>query len=1092
MKFRTLQDAMIQCEKESGKGIGFVKPGNVHYVSYHHVYERSLEVLTGLQEQGAQPGDELVFQIADNETFICVFWACIMGGMIPVPVPVAELDEHRQKLFRIWPYLNNPHLATDQEQIEHLQGYAEKTDDVRDTWASMSSRVISVERLSERRPVDCRTHEATADDVVFIQFSSGSTGDPKGVVMTHRNVLHNIEAMGNASRFSEEDIGVSWMPLTHDTGLIGSHLTPVVYNMDCFLMPPSLFLVRPHLWLQTVSDQKATITFSPNFGLQYFSRCFDPQEASSWDLSPLRLLYNGAEPIVPSVVDRFASLLAAYGLDPKVFSNVYGLSEGTLAVTMSPMNKHARVVNLARQGMGVGQPVVNSPQANSEHTVRFVDLGHPIDHVAVRICDDTDAELPELTFGEIQIRGESVTSGYVNNREANARAFTEDGWFRTGDMGFVENGSLIVTGRIKDILFVNGQNLYAHDVERAAEEAGLIPGSSAAVGMTDQEAGEERLVLFVEDRQGTSIETFAARASKVQRRVSRVLGFQFHDVLPVPRIPKTTNGKVQRYLLRDSYQRGRYSDLSREIKRAITSSLPVDEVEATDATESEVSEIWKKVLGVQAARGSDHFFECGGNSLKAAEFILQINVHFDIEVPLNMLFTAPTLHEVVSNVRAATKGTFRPITKTAHADSYPLSSAQESMMRLDRFSPQSMVAHVTKCFEVKGELDLHQLRHALQHLTDRHESLRTYFVTEDGKAMQRVMDRIEFDLESVYSENGDVEDWLRGFFRPFDLSVPPLFRVGVMKTGDQLFALAVDLHHIIGDGFSAGILLGELTALYNGETLPSQGIQYKDYAAWQNARKESEEYQEQEAYWLEELGGKLPVLQLPTDYPRPPVKEYAGDVVGVHAGADRTARLQQLATETGSTLYMVLLAAFHTLMARISGQEEVIVGSPIVGRPHADLENMVGMFANTLAHRGYPSGEKTFLKYLQEVKESTLGAYEHQEVTFETLLDRLQVKQDASRNSVFDVMFSLQQSSFDQLHLRGLEINSLDQRISSLNLDIKFAVFERADGLQCEIAYGTSLFKRERVERWADCWLQILEQITKNPEIRLGEIELPA
>ena len=1090
MKFQTLQDAMIQYQRESSKGVGFVKPGNVHHVSYQDLYERSLEVLTGLQEQGAQPGDELVFQIEDNETFIYVFWACTMGGMIPVPIPVADLEDHKQKLFRIWTYLNNPHLATDQVQLDRLRDYAEKTDGLPDTWTSMSSRTISIERLSERRTAHCRIHDVTADDVAFIQFSSGSTGDPKGVVMTHGNVLHNIEGMGNASRFSEEDIGVSWMPLTHDTGLIGSHLTPVVYNMDCFLMPPTLFLVKPHLWLQTVSDQKATISFSPNFGLQYFSRCFDPQEASSWDLSSLRLLYNGAEPIVPSVVAKFASLLAPFRLDSKVFSNVYGLSEGTLAVTMSPMNREVRVMNLARKGMGVGRPVVIAPQEDSEDTVRFVDLGHPIDHVAVRICDEVDFELPELTYGEIQIRGESVTSGYVNNSEANARAFTEDGWLRTGDMGFVENGSLTVTGRIKDILFVNGQNLYAHDVERAAEEAGLIPGSSAAVGMTDQEAGEERLVLFVEDRQGASVEAFATIASNVQRRVSRVLGFQFHDVLPVPRIPKTTNGKVQRYLLRDTYQSGKFSRLSREIKRAIASSLPVDGVEANEAAESEVSAIWKKVLGVQTAGGSDHFFECGGNSLKAAEFILQVNSHFEVEVPLNMLFTAPTFHEVVSCIRAATKGTFRPITKAVHADAYPLSSAQESMLRLDRFSPQSMVAHVTKCFEVKGNLDLHQLRQALQSLIDRHESLRTYFVTEDGQPMQRVMDRIEFDLESVDSENGDVEDWLRGFFRPFDLAEPPLFRVGVMKTGDRRFVLAVDLHHIIGDGISAGILLGELTALYNGETLPSQRIQYKDYAAWQNGRKESQEHQKQEAYWLEELAGELPVLQLPTDYPRPAVKEYDGDVVGVHTGAELTAQLQKLATETGSTLYMVLLAAFHTLMARLSGQEEVIVGSPIVGRPHADLENMVGMFANTLAHRGYPSGEKSFLKYLQEVKESTLGAYEHQEVTFETLLDRLQVKQDASRNPVFDVMFSLQQSSFDQLQLRGLEINSLDHRILSLNLDIKFAVIERPDGLQCEIAYSTLLFKRERVERWADCWLRILEQITTNPEVHLSEIEL--
>lgn len=914
---RTLQDAIMLRRSERKKGINFVQATQAHFVTYEDVFRRAVQTLGVLQHKGIQPGNEVVLQIEDNEVFVIVFWACILGGMIPVPISMATLEEYKHKLFRIWTQLEFPFLVTDIEHLESLKSFSRREHIWGPACHSIESRFLPTDLLMDSQLNPGRIYEVTPQSIAFIQFSSGSTGDPKGVTITHDNVIHNIRAIEAASGLSDRDSAVVWMPLTHDMGLIGFHLTPVVVNISVHLMSPALFMLKPQNWMEVVSQYQATLTGSPNFGYDYFCRHFDARKASSWDLSSLRLIYNGAEPISPQVVRQFIQTLGDYGLDPKCIFNVYGMAEASLAVTAPPLHEDIAVVSVERRGMAMGGPVVELDE--SEHSAEFVDLGYPIDYVRVRICDDHDHMLPEMTYGEIQISGLNVTSGYWRNEEVNRNLFTTDGWLRTGDMGFMRNGRLIVTGRMKDILFVNGQNFYAHDVERLVEAVeGVAAGSAAVVGFTDSHRGGEQLVLFIESRKTRNLEALAPVFSKVQSRINRFCGFRFSDIIPIRRIPKTTSGKFQRYLLAQQYQNGEYQTIADDIRALMQKEGRAEVVEQQHSgVTAELAEIWARTLNVQGVHVSDDFFEVGGNSLKAAELMMQIQARFQVELPLREFLGNSSFQDVVNFVETSVPQSDAPI-PIANIETCELSAPQLRMFILQQLNPESTAYHLTRGYQVEGDLDLHRLEGVLTELVRRHAALRTVFVNRDGTPIQVVLDSFQVKLESPLNGETDIQGWLNRFRRPFDLSEGPLFRAGVMKTGTKQFFLVFDTHHIVVDGTSAGILLRDLKALYEGQLVnETPRIEYKDYTVWQRDRlSDWKEYKVKEDYWLNHLGGELPVLQLPTDRPRPAMNRFNGDTVLVCADAQLKQGLLKLAKACGSTLYIVLLTAYQTLLAR--------------------------------------------------------------------------------------------------------------------------------------------------------------------------------
>ena len=598
------------------------------FVSYSELYHKALGVLHHLQKRGVNPGEELVFQIEDNEKFLSIFWGCLLGNIIPIPISVGNNDEHKLKVMKVWDYLKKPHLVTDRKRLEDLQSYLQKYD-LENRRQGIVDSAFMVEELLYSDTLGI-PHEAKSEDIAFIQFSSGSTGDPKGVVLTHKNLLANIYAMLRASKWTKEDRSLSWMPLTHDLGMIGCHLTPLVHNVPQHMMPTPLFIRRPRLWMHKASEHKATITHSPNFGYKFFLNFFKPEMAEGWDLSCIRLIFNGAEPISAQICSEFIERMSTYGLEKTAMYTVYGMAEASLSITFPRVGEVFQTISVDRENLQIGKRV-NSIDPQEKNSMIFVKEGCVIEDCDLRICDDEDHVLEENRLGHIQITGKNVTAGYYNNPEATMKAFTKDGWLRTGDLGFVTEGSLVVTGRSKDIIFVNGLNYYPHDLERVVEELEEVEiGKVAACAVSEDE--QEEIIIFIVHRR--KLEDFIRLYQKIKVHIQDRMALPVKEVIPVKEIPKTTSGKLQRYKLRDAYLGGSYQDILEQIKGQLCPDVYGEGIDGYTQTEEIITRICKEIYGRLEIEKNSNFYEMGVDSISGMKIVNQINKTLGVNISI--------------------------------------------------------------------------------------------------------------------------------------------------------------------------------------------------------------------------------------------------------------------------------------------------------------------------------------------------------------------------------------------------------------------------------------------------------------------------
>jgi len=615
-------------------------------VTYRELYNEALDVLSYLQAKGIKPGAEIIFQIADNRSFVSIFWACILGGIVPVPIALAINDEQAQKLLRIWRILENPYLIIQNKLLNILKdtGALNSVHSGND----IAGRIIPVEAI---QPTGSKgtVFDAGWDDTAFIQFSSGSTGDPKGVVLTHGNLLTNMRAIIKCSDSTTKDSVLSWMPLTHDMGLIGFHMTPLMRNVDQYLLHPQIFMQCPVLWLKKINQYRITLTASPNFGYKHFLSFFNPEESKHLDLSCIRLIFNGAEPVSAELSDMFHDALEPYGLNRSTAFPVYGMAEATLAVAFPPPTEELVTITLDRESITVGSKI-RETNINTGKGITFVDLGYCVDNCMCRICDEDGTILEEDTIGFVQIKGEGVTRGFYKNKEATEKVFTKDGWLDTGDLGFTRNGRLVVTGRAKDIIFVNGQNYYPHDIERVCEEAaGVNFGEVAACGVFDPSTQSEEVVLFVINKK--SIEEFVPTAIELKKHVSKKLNLTVKNIIPINDIPKTSSNKTERYKLGDIYKNGGFDPVIKQLGEII--GRQVYEKEADDPktrTEAKLLEVCKDILEAGDLGVNDNLSEMGADSMKLARVQACIDEIYPGKLTVTDLFTYPTIAKLAEYI----------------------------------------------------------------------------------------------------------------------------------------------------------------------------------------------------------------------------------------------------------------------------------------------------------------------------------------------------------------------------------------------------------------------------------------------------------
>ncbi len=641
MNYTTLVD-MLEKNRGVDRAVCYIDGENSERrVGYGELYERALGILHHLQGLGAARGDKLIIFLNDNEQFIDGFWAAVCGGMQPVPLAVGISDEHRHKLLRVARKLGRPWLYTDSKNLERLQALASEVGE-QALFAEIKARTFLVESITDvSRPG--RLHRPDPEDQAFIQFSSGSTSEPKGVILTHANLLANARSPTIVDRFTKDDVSLSWMPLTHDMGLIGFFLMQFANQVHINLMPTDLFVRRPLLWLQVASKKRVTITCSPNFGYRHFLKVLGDRRLTGVDLSAVRLIYNGAEPISVELCNQFMDALAYTGLNRRAMYPVYGLAEASLAVTLPPADTEYRWIRVDRNRLNVGTPIELNP-ADVRKTLELRCVGQPVPDTEVRIADAERAPLPPEHVGHILIRGPNVTRGFFADPQATAQAIDAAGWLDTGDLGVMHEGSLYITGRSKEIIFVNGQNYYPYDLESIAQRApGLELGKVVAAGVRRPGSQGEDLVFFLLHRAGMA--EFLPTAAAVARLINEHAGLEVAEVVPVKRIPKTTSGKVQRHLLEQALVDGEFDADLRELAALRTGAAGAAHIQG-GVLEGRLRAICEAALTGKRIDIDDNLFDIGASSLKLIEIHESIERDFPGMIDLTELFDHPTVAEL--------------------------------------------------------------------------------------------------------------------------------------------------------------------------------------------------------------------------------------------------------------------------------------------------------------------------------------------------------------------------------------------------------------------------------------------------------------
>ncbi|WP_340035122.1 plipastatin non-ribosomal peptide synthetase PpsC [Bacillus sp. FSL K6-0993] len=907
---------------------------------------------------------------------------------------------------------------------------------------SFSGETLEVDMTSLDREEVKRHVSASVSDgsLAYVIYTSGSTGQPKGVAVEHRQAVSFLTGMQHQFPLSEDDIVMVKTSFSFDAS-VWQLFWWTLSGASAYLLPPGWEKDPALIVKATHQERITTVHFIPAM----LNSFLDQAEIERLrDSTRLKRVFAGGEPLAPRTAARFASVLPQVSL-----IHGYGPTEATVDAAF----------------------YVLDPERDRDRL--RIPIGKPVPGARLYVLDPHLAVQPSGVAGEMYIAGAGVARGYLNRPALTEERFLEDPFYpgermyKTGDVArWLPDGNIEFLGRTDDQVKIRGYRIEPGEIEAALRS---IEGVREAAVTVRTDSGEPELCAYVE----------GLERNEVRAQLERLLpGYMVPAyMIEMEQWPVTPSGKLDRNAL----------PAPDGAADAETYTAP------RNVTEMKLSQLWEDVLKNGPVGIHDNFFDRGGHSLKATALVSRIAKEFDVQVPLKDVFAHPTVEGLATVIREGTDSPYEAIKPAEKQETYPVSSAQKRIYVLQQLEDGGTGYNMPAVLELEGKLNPERMDRAFKELIKRHESLRTSFEQDaGGDPVQRIHDEVPFTLQTTVLGARTEEEAAAAFIKPFDLSQAPLFRAQIVKVSDERHLLLVDMHHIISDGVSVNILIREFGELYNNRKLPALRIQYKDYAVWQEGFKTGDAYKTQEAYWLKQLEGELPVLDLPADHARPPVRSFAGDKVSFTLDQEVASGLHKLARENGSTLYMVLLAAYTAFLSRLSGQEDIIVGSPIAGRPHKDLEPILGMFVNTLGLRTRPEGGKPFVQYLQEVRETALEAFEHQDYPFEELVDKLELTRDMSRNPLFDVMFVLQNMDQESLELDELCLKpAANNGHQTSKFDLTLYAQEQSHGLLTfQMEFSTDLYKKKTIEKWLQYFINMLLSIIKDNKAALGTINI--
>lgn len=975
----------------------------------------------------------------------------------------------------------------------------------------------------------------TSQDLAFLQYTSGSTGAPKGVMITHQNLLHNAEMVYQAFSHKPGDSYVSWLPTFHDMGLMAGVLQPLYGGFSAVLMSPVSFLQNPFRWLQAISDYKATTSGGPNFAYDLCLRRISAEQRATLDLSSWSVAFNGAEPVRRETLERFAKTFGPCGFRKEALYPCYGLAEATLIVsggskTAEPITRN--VVTQALENHRVEEASRSEVDSRSLVSCGSALVGEEIaivNQVTLTRC------LPH-EVGEIWVRSPSAGVGYWNREAESTQTFkayianTNEGPFlRTGDLGFLQDGELFVTGRYKDLIIIRGHNHYPQDIELTVERSHPALRAGCGAAFTAEVDGEEHLVVVQEidlSRAPDLDEVFAAMRQSVSE--NHELQLYAIALLKPGSIPKTSSGKIQRRACRAGFIKGDLGEIERStlqdeesvaddeesfIRRALLSAEPDKRQSLMESyLLDQAAQILKtKVARLRSKRSLSSF---GLDSLMAIELKNRIEADLELTVPLTAFLQEGGVAQLAGTLLDQLNGladhsTLAPVAKKGNEDQ-PLSYVQQSIWFLHQLAPESAAYNVAFAAWLRAEVDVTTLRRALQILVDRHPSLRTKFIMRDAGPIQQVQEQVEVDFDerdaSALTLDELNEVVVEEAHRPFDIEHGPVFRACMFTRSKSEHVLLLAAHHLVIDGWSFWVLLDELREIYTAEknhiaqSLAPLTFEYAHYVRWQSEMLAGPAGERLWNYWQKELSGGLPVLNLPTFRARPRKQSFRGASHSLNLGKDLTQQLKATAQAEGTTLYTLLVAAFLGLLHRYSGQQEILIGSPAAGRTRAEFEGIIGCFFNAVVLRGDLSGDPSFTDFLRQVRATVLRALEHQDYPSHLLAQRLQPAHQTGQAQLYQATLIFQQprggtaqSSFESATVSNsdelaFEFFPLQRRSARSELELE--LIETSNGIQAAWHYNTDIFEAEIIARMAGNFQKLLQGILANPQQRVSELPL--
>jgi amino acid adenylation domain-containing protein len=1020
------------------------------HLTYAALWQRVQQLASELQRMGVRPGTLVGIYLERSNNFlmsVLAIWQC--AGAY-VPLDPAYPQERLQFII-------------DQAQISLV---ITSTAHQR-TLPMNSARTLCLEHLLKREPVvDKQTVQLPLlpQQLAYVIYTSGSTGVPKGVMVTHEGMLNHLWSKVTILELEEDDVIAQTASASFDisvwqllAGLLGAGRVQIL---------PDTISHDPHQLLQAVQEKAISVLQVVPSLLRYM---LDEQDSSRYLQTGLRWMIVTGEAMPIDLCQRWWREQGAIRL-----LNAYGPTECSDDVTHALLNEQE----------GKGQ-------------YWRVPIGFPIANTRLYVLDSYLQPVPTGVPGELYIGGVSLARGYLHRPEITATRFLPDPFheqagarlYKTGDLvRYLPDGSLEYLGRLDQQVKLRGYRIELEEIQTVLHQHPDV--QHAVVIVREDTPDNKRLTAYYVGRESVTISPTELREHISKQLPDYMIPSVFFQM---ESLPLTPNGKL---------------DLK---------ALPVPDPDRTAANtietphtpiEKALAAIMIEVLGIEQIGITDNFFESGGHSLLATRIIAQVRETFQVELPLRTFFEAPTIAALSQRIETLLKSGSSPLLPALlpaeRPQQIPLSFAQQRLWFLQQLEPESSAYNLPAALRLSGSISIEAFTSSIQQVVQRHESLRTTFVFQQSNPVQMITSNavVQLPLLDLQGLAPDIQEEqilllaLQEAQRPFDLAIGPLMRVRLLRIEEEEHVLLFNMHHIISDGWSAGILIDEITRFYHatvrGEeaSLPALPIQYADYALWQREWLQGKRLHEQIDYWQRQLDDVPATLNFPTDRPRPAIQTYVGNQQEMMLPIALSHELEALGQREGATLFMTLLASFQILLQRYSGQHDIVVGTSVANRRQKDLEGLIGCFINTLPLRTDLSGDPSFREVLVRVRDVALHAYAHQDLPFEQLVAQLPVERDLSQQPLFQVAFEFQNFPFTTLDIAGVSWSPLEFARTTSKFDLELTLALHEQGLRCVLEYNTDLFEAGTIRRFLNHFQTLLEGIVRAPEQRISNLPL--